>query len=121
MTTARIMIVAAMTTLTTTMTMTAVITTVMTNDNSIYNDNGSSIDNYSDNNKNSACGTNENYGNDSSDNTQGGYSNTYELYGDVPLFRVWFFDHPLINRVKFKDFQRCFVNRVEKIMYFDKK
>ena len=29
----------------------------------------------------------------------GGGTPILKLYGDVPPFRVWFFDRPLINRV----------------------
>ena len=29
----------------------------------------------------------------------GGVSPIRKLYGDVPPFKVWFFDRPLINRV----------------------
>ena len=38
----------------------------------------------------------------------GGGTLIHKLYGDVPPFRVWFFDRPLINRVSnskiFEDF-----------------
>ena len=38
----------------------------------------------------------------------GGNTPVHMLFGDVPLFRVWFFDRPLINRVRnsmiFEDF-----------------
>ena len=46
----------------------------------------------------------------SSDVSHGGGGGTpiHKLYGDVPPFRVWFFDSPLINRVSnsriFEDF-----------------
>ena len=45
----------------------------------------------------------------------GGGTPIHKLYGDVPPFRVWFFERPLINRVSnskiFKDF---FINRIWK-------
>ena len=38
----------------------------------------------------------------------GGDTLIHKLYGDVPPFRVWFFDRPLINRISnskiFEDF-----------------
>ena len=31
--------------------------------------------------------------------SRGAGTSIYKLYGDVPPFRVWFFDYPVINRV----------------------
>ena len=37
----------------------------------------------------------------------------HKLYGDVLPFRVWFFDHPLINRISNSNiFEDFFINRV---------
>ena len=44
-----------------------------------------------------------------------------KLYGDVPPFRVWFFDRPLINRVSNSKIFEDFFKQGLKISHFDKK
>ena len=44
----------------------------------------------------------------------------HKLYKDVPPFRVWFFDHPLINRVSNSKIFEYFKHGL-KIMHFDEK
>ena len=46
----------------------------------------------------------------------------HKLYGDVPPFRVWFYDCPLINKVSNSNiFEDFFYKQDLKIMNFDKK
>ena len=39
----------------------------------------------------------------------GGGTPIHKLYGDVPPFRAWFFDRPLINRVSNAKFSEDFL------------
>ena len=52
----------------------------------------------------------------------GGGTPILKLYGDVPPFRVWFFDRPLINRVsQIERFSKMFYKQGLKITHFDQK
>ena len=45
----------------------------------------------------------------------------HNLYGDVPPFRVWFFDCPLINRISNSKIPKIFYKKGLKITHFDEK
>ena len=51
------------------------------------------------------------------DATSRGGTPIHKLYGDVPPFRLWFFDRPLINKV----FSKIFYKQGLKIIHLMKK
>ena len=56
---------------------------------------------------------------DFSQNCPGGGNFRHKLYGDVPSFKAWFFDRPVISRVSNSNISKILYKQVLKITHFD--